>query len=94
MKDPEKYGGVMWKDDPIEKSRRVWEWWKANHSAPSIHYFAITARLVALSNRNRISFIYDFKILTIGIDKGYLVLAVYSIGINTNSSVLIIIGIM
>ena len=48
LKDPEKYGGVMWKDDPIEKSRRVWEWWKANHSAPSIHYFAITARLVAL----------------------------------------------
>ena len=35
-------------DDPIEKSRRVWEWWKANHSAPSIHYFAITAHLVAL----------------------------------------------
>ena len=37
-----------WKDDSIEKARRVREWWKANHSAPSIHYFAIAARLVAL----------------------------------------------
>ena len=25
-----------------------YQWWKANHSAPSIHYFAIAARLVAL----------------------------------------------
>jgi hypothetical protein len=37
-----------WKDDPIEKARRIWEWWRANHSNPKIHYFAVAARLVAL----------------------------------------------
>ena len=37
-----------WKDDPIEKARRVWEWWRSNHSNPKIHYFAVAARLVAL----------------------------------------------
>ena len=46
--DPEKYDGVTWKDDPIEKARRIWEWWRANHLSPEIHYFATAARLVAL----------------------------------------------
>ncbi|KAL3765855.1 hypothetical protein ACHAWO_006400 [Cyclotella atomus] len=46
--NPDKYAGSTWKDDPIEKARRVWEWWRANHSNPGIFYFAEAARLVAL----------------------------------------------
>jgi hypothetical protein len=46
--NPDKYGGCTWKDDPIEKARRVWEWWRANHSNPRIFHFAEAACLVAL----------------------------------------------
>ena len=35
-------------DDPIEKARRVWEWWRVNNAFPGIHYFATAARLIAL----------------------------------------------
>jgi len=45
MKDPEKYegGDYTWRNDPIEKARRVWEWWKANCTNSSIHYFVLLA---------------------------------------------------
>lgn len=42
-------GGIfqnMWKHDRIEKSRRVWEWWRAKHV--QLEFFSIAARLVAL----------------------------------------------
>ena len=43
---PEKYSGRTWQDDRIEKSRRVWEWWRAKF--PNLTYFFLAARLVAL----------------------------------------------
>ena len=43
---PEKYNGRTWQDDRIEKSRRVWEWWRAKF--PNLTYFFLAARLVAL----------------------------------------------
>ena len=33
-----------WLDDPIEKARRLWEWWRANHN--KFTYFSKAARLV------------------------------------------------
>ena len=33
--DPEKHAGRTWRDDRIEKARRVWEWWKAK--APKLN---------------------------------------------------------
>lgn len=48
-KHPEKYNvNYMWKKDPIEKSRRIWEWWRANHIVLSINYFVLAVRLVVL----------------------------------------------
>ena len=47
-KNPVKYNGMTWKTDPIEKGRRIWEWWRKNHALPGIHFFAVAARLVAL----------------------------------------------
>lgn len=35
-----------WLDDPIEKARRLWEWWRANHN--KFTYFSKAARLVVL----------------------------------------------
>ena len=46
-KDPEKYNGITWKDDPIEKARRVWEWWRAKR-CDALHHFTWAARLVVL----------------------------------------------
>ena len=54
------------------------EKWKVTTRSISFCNFLIA--ISQPSNTNRISFIYDFEILTIGIDKGYFVLAVYSIG--------------
>ena len=42
------YGDMTWKTDPIEKARRVWEWWRVNHGCSGIHLFSMAARLVAL----------------------------------------------
>ena len=44
--DPEKHAGRTWRDDRIEKARRVWEWWKAK--APKLNYFFTAARHAAL----------------------------------------------
>ena len=38
--------GLTWRDDRIEKSRRVWEWWRSKHT--KLTYFFTAARLVAL----------------------------------------------
>ena len=43
---PEHNAGRTWKDDRIEKARRVWEWWRAK--AKKFNYFFTAARLVAL----------------------------------------------
>ena len=45
-KDPEKYGGSTWKEDRIEKARRVWEWWHAK--AVKFHSFFTTVRYLAI----------------------------------------------
>lgn len=47
-KDPTAYSGKTWKDDPIEKARRIWEWWRAHCADPGIANFVTAARLVAL----------------------------------------------
>ncbi len=44
--DPEQYTDRTWKDDRIEQSRRVWEWWRVKGS--NLHYFFSAARLVAI----------------------------------------------
>lgn len=44
--NPEKYAGQTWRDDPIEKARRVWEWWKTNHH--KLTFISTAARLVVL----------------------------------------------
>lgn len=44
--DPEQYTDRTWKDDRIEQSRRVWEWWRVKGS--KLHYFFSAARLVAI----------------------------------------------
>lgn len=44
--NPEKYGNHTWQGDRIEKSRRIWEWWRVK--ASKLHYFFTAARLVAL----------------------------------------------
>ena len=44
--NPGKFGGKTWKDDGVEKARRVWEWWQSK--ASKFNYFFTTARLVAL----------------------------------------------
>ena len=43
----DKYDGVTWKDDPIERARRIWEWWRAKRCT-QLHHFTWAARLVAL----------------------------------------------
>ena len=48
LENPEKYGNMTWKTDPIEKARRVWEWWRAYHGYPGMRYVSMAARLVAL----------------------------------------------
>ena len=45
-KDPAKHGGKTWRDDRIEKARRIWEWWRAK--CPKLTYFFLAARLIAL----------------------------------------------
>ena len=44
--DPEQNADRTWKDDRIEQSRRVWEWWRVRGS--KLHYFFSAARLVAI----------------------------------------------
>ena len=44
--NPGKYDGHTWRNDRIEKARRVWEWWRAKH--PKLNYFFLAARLVAI----------------------------------------------
>jgi len=48
VEEPEKYQNFTWKSDPIEKARRIWEWWRVNHNHPGMFHFAQAARLVAL----------------------------------------------
>ena len=48
VENPAAYDGKTWKDDPIEKARRVWEWWRAHRADPGITKFVMAARLVAL----------------------------------------------
>ena len=48
VENPAAYDGKTWKDDPIEKARRVWEWWRAHRADPGITRFVMAARLVAL----------------------------------------------
>ena len=46
-KDSEKHADhATWQSDPIESSRRVWEWWRAK--APKFSYFFTAARLVVI----------------------------------------------
>ena len=45
-KNPEKYGMKTWKDDRVEKARRVWEWWRSK--ASKFNFFFTAARLIAL----------------------------------------------
>ncbi len=40
------YAGLTWRDDRIEKARRVWEWWKTYHH--KLTYFSTAVRLVVL----------------------------------------------
>lgn len=47
LKNPGKYVGVTWKNDPIEKARRIWEWWRSKRCT-ELHHFTWAARLVAL----------------------------------------------
>ena len=45
-KDPDikaKFAGKTWRDDRIEKARRVWEWWKTYH-----HKFTFLSNAVRL----------------------------------------------
>ena len=46
IQDPAKYGGWTWKDDRIESTRRVWEWWCTHHK--KLQYLLYAARLVVL----------------------------------------------
>ena len=48
LNNPEKYGDMTRKTDPIEQARRVWKWWRVNHGHSDIHFFSIAARIVAL----------------------------------------------
>ena len=41
------YDGITWKDDPIERARRIWEWWRAKRCT-ELHHFTWAARLVVL----------------------------------------------
>ena len=45
-KNPGKYANCTWRDDRIEKARRVWEWWRVK--AQKFNFFFTAARLVAL----------------------------------------------
>jgi hypothetical protein len=47
QRDPEKYGGdYTWRDDRIEATRRVWEWWRTYHK--KFTYLSIVAVLPLL----------------------------------------------
>lgn len=38
--------GKTWLDDPVEKARRLWEWWRVHHG--KFTYFSMAARLIVL----------------------------------------------